>query len=61
MSRFIEKDSDHMNVFRSMSFMIDGEPLEPEERRHLFGCEDCMNSTVEAVFEEIEKRRLLPS
>jgi Flp pilus assembly pilin Flp len=56
MLRLIETDSDHMNLSRSVSFLIDGQPLEPEERSHLFGCEDCMNRTVDAVLEEMEKR-----
>jgi Flp pilus assembly pilin Flp len=52
----IEKDSDHMSLSRSVAFLIDGQPLEPEERSHLFECEECMDSTVDAVSEEMEKR-----
>jgi hypothetical protein len=57
MLRRIKLDSDHMNVSRSMSFLINGQPLKPEEHSHLFGCEDCMKSTVEAVLAEMDKRR----
>jgi hypothetical protein len=52
----IEKNSCHVNVSRSMSSMINGQPLGPEEHSHLLGCEDCMNSAVDAVLEEMERR-----
>ena len=61
MLRLIGKGSDHVKVSRSVSFMIDGQTLEPEEHSHLLKCEDCMNSTVDAVLEEMVKRRFLAS
>ena len=56
MLRLIDKDSDHMSLSRSVAFLIDGQPLGPKDRRHLFRCEDCMKSAVDAVSEEMEKR-----
>jgi hypothetical protein len=51
------REYNHIDISRSMAFVAEGKTLEPEEHSHLFRCEDCMNRTVDAVFEEIERRR----
>ena len=54
---YFRQGSHHVDISRLISFLVEVQPLTPEEHSHLLKCEDCMNRTVDAVFEEIERRR----
>ena len=51
--------SDHVNLSRAVSFLLDGKPLEPEEHSHLLGCEECRQGMVDAASKKLRKFHIL--